>query len=112
MSDEKIAPVADATQESTAAAGPLTDEQKNPTGYAELKELPAPTVGRVVYFRDETGKDRAAHITDVHPEAEGVDVVDLFVIFPHNFVFMHGIERRADTSGFWDWMPFQKGVKR
>lgn len=83
--------------------GPL---KKNFDGSAERKRV-GPYVGEVVRWVDETGVGRAAVVTMLRLELDSEhvrDSVDLFVIFPNNFMFVHGVSRLSATKGHWDWV--------
>lgn len=92
---------------------PLTDAEKNPTGYKEVKKI-MPTVGRIVYYKTRGSADGvypptifAAIITNVRPDY----TVDLCTFGTNGLRFEMEVFN-GEAPGEWDWMPFQKGIIR
>jgi hypothetical protein len=67
-----------------------------------------PTVGRIVYFNDESSNKEVVHrasiITFVHDEK----YVDLMVFMP-NYIESKILIDQGEGFDQWDWMPYQKG---
>ena len=76
-----------------------------------------PTVGRIVYYKsygtpggEFPSVDRAAIVTNVHPQLSEMDTnqyVDLCVLNPTGMFFNLRVPQ-GPNPGQWDWMPYQK----
>jgi hypothetical protein len=100
-------------EKTTNTAAPLTDAEKNPTGYQEVKKI-VPTVGRVVYYKTRGSADGVFPPTDFASIITKVysDTCVSLVTFGENGSRFEVKVEQGDQPGQWDWMPFQKGIVR